>query len=282
MSKSVILVCAHKPDLCLSHEPYMPIQVGKAISAVDLGFAGDDTGDNISDKNRSFCELTAHYWAWKNLGEAEYVGLSHYRRYFDFGECVGNVRIVRTEEFFAEEHHVPDMDKVFEKCDVILSKPRVQTRNLYTEYARSHRGEDIVTVREIIGAKYPEYLATFDKVFFDNNLLVRFNMFVMRRKDFDAYSEWLFDVLFEAERQIEVPSDPVQGRIFGYISERLLLVYALHHKMRIDYKAVYMVDDRLKPKRKWSYAMHRVINNTTFALRRLIGCRSAKAPKNLK
>ena len=98
MSKSIILVCAHKPDRCLLHEPYMPIQVGKAISTVDLGFAGDDTGDNISDKNRSFCELTAHYWAWKNLGEADYVGLSHYRRYFDFGECAGNVHIVRTEE----------------------------------------------------------------------------------------------------------------------------------------------------------------------------------------
>ena len=275
MSKSVILVCAHKPDRCLSHKPYMPIQVGKAISAVDLGFAGDDTGDNISNKNRSFCELTAHYWAWKNLGETDYVGLSHYRRYFDFGECAGNVHIVRTEEFFAEERPVPDMDSLFEKCDVILSKPRVQSRNLYTEYARSHRSEDIDTVREIINQKYPDYLAAFDKVFFDNNALVRFNMFVMRRADFDAYSEWLFGVLFEAERQIEVPSDPVQGRIFGYISERLLLVYALHHKMRIAYKAVYMVDDRLKPKRKWSYAMHRVINNTIFALRRLAGSKSA-------
>ena len=266
MSKSVILVCAHKPDRCLSHEPYMPIQVGKAISAVDLGFAGDDTGDNISNKNRSFCELTAHYWAWKNLGEADYVGLSHYRRYFDFVECAGNVHIVRTEEFFAEEHPVPDMDNVFECCDVILSKPRVQSRN---------RSEDIDTVREIISQKYPDYLAAFDKVFFDNNALVRFNMFVMRRKDFDAYSEWLFGVLFEAERQIEVPSDPVQGRIFGYISERLLLVYTLHHKMRINYKAVYMVDDRLKPKRKWSYAMHCVINNTIFTLRRLVGSKSA-------
>ena len=130
-------------------------------------------------------------------------------------------------------------------------------------------------MREIISQKYPEYLEAFDKVFFDNNCLVRFNMFVMRRADFDAYSEWLFGVLFEAERQIEVPQDPVQGRIFGYISERLLLVYALHRKMRIAYKAVYMVDDRLKPKHKWSYALHRVINIATFALRRLVGSKSA-------
>lgn len=273
MSKTVILVCAHKKDRCLAHEPYLPIQVGKAISAVDLGFVGDDTGDNISHKNRSFCELTAHYWAWKNLGEADYVGLSHYRRYFDFGTEPGNVHIVRSDAFFGEEHPTPDMDTLFESSDIVLSKPRVQTRNLYTEYARSHRGEDILSVREIVAERSPEYLDAFDKVFFDNNLLVRFNMFIMRRKDFEAYSEWLFDTLFEAERRIAVPADPVQGRIFGYISERLLLVYALHHRMRIDYKAVYMVDDRLKPKTKWSYDMHRIINNTIFALRKIFDCK---------
>lgn len=282
MSKTVILVCAHKKDRCLSHEPYLPIQVGKAISTVDLGFTSDDTGDNISDKNRSFCELTAHYWAWKNLGEADYVGLSHYRRYFDFGDERGNVRIVRSEVFFAEEHPAPDMDKLFEQCDIILSKPRVQSRNIYTEYARSHRGEDILAVREIVAERSPEYLEAFDKIFFENNLLARFNMFVMRRADFEEYSEWLFNTLFEAERRIEVPADPVQGRIFGYISERLLMVYALHKGMRVNYKAVYMVDDRLKPKRKWSYDLHRVINNAHFALRRLVGCHSAKAPKGLK
>ena len=276
MSKTTILVCAHKQDRCLAHAPYLPIQVGKAISTVDLGFTGDDTGDNISAKNRSFCELTAHYWAWKNLGEADYVGLSHYRRYFDFGDEPGNVRIVRTDDFFSVEHPLPDMDKLFESCDIVLSKPRVQSRNLYTEYARSHRGEDILTVREIVAERSPEYLAAFDKVFFENNLLARFNMFVMRRKDFEEYSQWLFDILFEAERRIEVPADPVQGRIFGYISERSLMVYALHKGMRVCYKAVYMVDDHLKPKSRWSYDLHRIINNTIFALRKMLGCKNAR------
>ena len=26
----------------------------------------DNTGDNISRKNRKYCELTVQYWAWKN------------------------------------------------------------------------------------------------------------------------------------------------------------------------------------------------------------------------
>ena len=44
-----------------------PIQVGAALAGKKLpGIRHDDEGDNISDKNKSYCELTAQYWAWKN------------------------------------------------------------------------------------------------------------------------------------------------------------------------------------------------------------------------
>ena len=47
----------------------------------------DDEGENISDKNPMYCELTAQYWAWKNL-DADYYGFCHYRRYFNFSDTV--------------------------------------------------------------------------------------------------------------------------------------------------------------------------------------------------
>ena len=50
---------------------------------------GDDTGDNISDKNREYCELTGIYQAWKNydkLGNPDYIGFIHYRRLLVFNE----------------------------------------------------------------------------------------------------------------------------------------------------------------------------------------------------
>ena len=79
-----IINCCHKPDVMARQPFFTPIQVGKTNSKFDLGIQGDDTGENISRKNSSYCELTGLYWMWKNLNNAEVVGLSHYRRYFDF------------------------------------------------------------------------------------------------------------------------------------------------------------------------------------------------------
>ena len=83
--KLKILVCAHKPDSQIrNYPPYMPIQVGAALHPeMDLGFQKDNVGDNISEKNPRYCELSAIYWGWKNIKDVEYQGLAHYRRYFD-------------------------------------------------------------------------------------------------------------------------------------------------------------------------------------------------------
>ena len=83
--KITILVCAHKPDEHIrNYPPYKAIQVGAALHPeMDLGFLKDNVGDNISEKNPKYCELSAIYWGWRNLKNVEYAGLAHYRRYFD-------------------------------------------------------------------------------------------------------------------------------------------------------------------------------------------------------
>ena len=49
------------------------------------GMYQDNQGENISSKNKSYCELTTQYWAWKNM-QADYYGFCHYRRFFSFNE----------------------------------------------------------------------------------------------------------------------------------------------------------------------------------------------------
>ena len=75
-----ILVVTHKKYWMPKIEMYLPIQVG-LINKNDLGYLKDNTGDNISYKNPNYCELTAMYWAWKNI-DVDYIGICHYRRYF--------------------------------------------------------------------------------------------------------------------------------------------------------------------------------------------------------
>lgn len=101
---AMILVACHKPCEMYNKGIYTPIQVGKAISEYNLGIIGDDTGDNISQKNPSYCELTAQYWAWKNV-DCRYIGLCHYRRYFE---------TVYTNDL---------LERIFSKYDVILPRP---------------------------------------------------------------------------------------------------------------------------------------------------------------
>jgi len=76
-----IFVACHHPIFVPNHPLLIPIQVGAALTSERFpGFLYDDTGDNISSKNRSYCELTAQYWAWKNIN-VDYYGFFHYRRY---------------------------------------------------------------------------------------------------------------------------------------------------------------------------------------------------------
>jgi len=77
-----IVTAVHKPYWMPEDRVYVPLHIGRE-GKQDIGFTGDNTGDNISEKNATFCELTGLYWAWKNL-QAEYVGLVHYRRVFGF------------------------------------------------------------------------------------------------------------------------------------------------------------------------------------------------------
>lgn len=75
-----IYVMTHKKIADIPNEIYTPLHVGKE-GKESLGYIGDDTGDQISDKNDSYCELTGMYWLWKNL-DCDIIGICHYRRYF--------------------------------------------------------------------------------------------------------------------------------------------------------------------------------------------------------
>ena len=251
-----IIVACHKEYWKISDPLYLYVSVGDALRKKTIsGMISDGTGDNISGKNRSFCELTALYWAWKNLDE-DCLGLCHYRRYFA-GKRFGkkNQRILSSEQ----------AKKLIQQVPVILPKPRrywIETN--FSQYVHAHHAEDLETTRKILEEVYPDYLPSYDRIM-EKTYGHRFNMLLMRRDIFDAYCTWLFDVLFRLEGQLDISDySEKDQRVFGYVSERLLDVWL--DTNQIDYKEVPVVNLE---------SQHWLKKGTAFLLRKLHGSRSS-------
>lgn len=211
------MVAAHKQFPMPNKDGYMPVLVGATRNyKPEISYQRDDEGENISAKNPNYNELTAVYWAWKNLKDVDAIGLVHYRRLF-FDSKPYNLNNVIS---------VGKVHQLLQKYDVLLPKKRnyyIETN--YSHYIHAHHREPLDKTREIIKKSYPAYLKEFDRVM-KNRKAHMFNMFIMRREAFDSYCNFMFDVLGKLENTIDISNYSVQeARVFGYISELLMDVW---------------------------------------------------------
>lgn len=234
-----ILICAHKEVELPVHEFFLPVQAGADTHALIPGYIQDNTGDNISAKNNNFCELTCHYWAWKNLKNVDIIGLNHYRRYFDFKRKFARFSpdrlFVDVKSFLVQPYIFPDLEMLLNKNDIILSNTRNYPYCMTTQYSVYHIVDDWRILKEVIRDLSPEYIPAFEKTMESRNNSSNYNMFITRWKYFDEYSEWMFKILFEVEKRCKISAYPVQARIFGYMSERLINVFCEYRHLRIKH-----------------------------------------------
>lgn len=224
-----ILVACHKADPYIRQDDiYMPIQVGKALHPeINLGFQCDNEGDNISHKNDTYCELTALYWAWKNLKGVDYIGLCHYRRYFDFKTKTIKDKIIKGKEEYIKNSDYKII-KQHIKNNIIKPKPILFPYNLRTQYSNCHNSFDLNILNDIIKADFPYIEASFKKIF-NSNKLSPYNMFIMDWQTFVNFCEFIFSILPKLEKKVKIKDyDLYQRRIFGFLSERLLNVFLDH------------------------------------------------------
>lgn len=214
-----IIVATHKPYRMPSDSVYLPVHVG-AKNKKSIGFQRDDEGENISDKNPFFCELTGLYWAVNNL-DADYIGLVHYRRHF------GTKKRLKTEEEKIDNVlSGKEIDDLLNNADIILPKKRnYYIENLYDHYRHTMYVEPLDITGQIIAEKHPEYSAEFEKLHTRRSAHM-FNMCIMKREILEDYCNWLFDILFELEKRVDASQYlDFHKRFYGRISELLLDVY---------------------------------------------------------
>jgi hypothetical protein len=247
MNEIKILICAHKPSVFPRDDIFLPIQVGKAISNINLPIQGDNTGDNISNKNKSFCELTALYWAWKNIKiiypDIQYIGLFHYRRYLALNnKLIGNDKII-VDRLPALDNYYDRISNYLRNYQIILPRKIVYPYSLALSYMVCHYSEDYRILKEAFQKFYPEYYESFVYIFEKNNKLFPCNIFITHYSQFTRYCEWLFPFLFQFEQMINIDNyNEYQKRIIGFISERLFNIFVYHNKLKSKHKPSFLID----------------------------------------
>lgn len=195
-------------------------------------FIYDDTHENISYKNSNYCELTALYWMWKN-DHSSIVGLEHYRRFFCKKFSLLKPKIL----------DVNKIQKIMKTKDLILPKKAYLNDTVYGQYKLKHFSTDLDLCKSIIKEKYPQFLKSFDNVM-NRKWFYCYNMVVIKKELLDNYCEWLFDVLQELEKIVNINDrDEYQKRIFGFLSERLFNVWIDYLSLDYVEYPVFMPND---------------------------------------
>lgn len=224
-----IIVATHKKYQMPNDNTYLPVHVGRERKQ-DIGYQGDNTGDNISIKNPYFCELTGLYWAWKNL-DVDYIGLVHYRRYFSAKKFIPKKEADKFKAILTKQ----EIEKRLGNYDIILPKKRNYfIENVYSHYEHTMHIEPLIETGKILQEKYPEYYPEFENLK-KTTKMHAFNMFIMKKEYLDKYCTWLFDILFELEKRIDASQyDSFHARFFGRVSERLLDVWIKTNNLKYD------------------------------------------------
>ncbi len=229
-----IFVCCHQPVEVPQHPLLVPLQVGAALADTHFpGFLHDDTGDNISFKNRSYCELTGQYWAWKNV-DADYYGFFHYRRYLYPNKATK--RAYRIEENTSSKVlnklRFSSLEFLIPQYDLILPKSENMYVSVQKHYASApfHHGEDLELVKEILKDRHPDCEEAIN-AYLIGSCCYFGNIFIMKRELFQNYCNWLFSILEAFDYQADVSAYSVQERrVDGYLAERLLGIFCMYHR----------------------------------------------------
>ena len=213
-----IFVMTHCPFPCPQDPVYIPVQVGHALHD-DLGYTGDDSGDNISVKNPYYSELTGLYWSARNVHDADYMGLCHYRRFF----LSENGSLMTQQDFL----------DIFKTHDIILQKATRYPTSYQKVYEEAHNLRDLLLTGEAIQRLFPDYYPYFEEAL-ASDLVYCGNLFVTDSARYKAYTDWLFTIFDDIEDQIDPEMyDDYHKRVFGFLSEQLLSVWVKKNGLSI-------------------------------------------------
>lgn len=253
MSEIKIFV-THTPNrdtVCVDHPLLYNVIAGSDYQTepVRESMLRDNEGENISFKNKSYCELTTQYWAWKNQ-KADYYGFCHYRRFFSFNskklqeaDC-GCLIYPAMNEVVMQELCMDEqtMRSYIEQYDFLIAEgipaSAFQAKSVYQHYDNAvelHIG-DLDILLDIIREKYPE-MKSAAEAYVRGKIFYPCNMFIMKDELFQRYSAMLFDILEEFEHRSDMSRYSREGyRTPGHLGERITGIFYQYLKGQGGYR----------------------------------------------
>lgn len=242
---------SHRIDqdsVTIDNPPYIPVRCGAVYDEREgVTMLGDDTGDNISERRESFCELTVLYWAWKNI-KADYYGLCHYRRYISFANksfipknnhsgflvhpTLDNEAV---QKFRLNEKSIQELatqyDFITTPSEDVLYSFDGKHHSVYGLCQNRRRDFDMEGVNSLISIikdKFPQYSKATDE-YFAGHYAKYYNCFLIQEKLFHEMCTFIFGVLFELEKKLDTQHyNKWQTRMPGFMGENLVGIYYLH------------------------------------------------------
>ena len=252
-TKIKIFVCTFDKDVRIKNNIFVPFQVGRKNSPIKFDYLGDDTGENISYKNKYYSEQTGVYWVWKNMAEdhPEYVGFCHYRKLPYFVDS-DQTEINMSYEKYIESNRINESSivKLLSTCDIICINPFFYiNRSLEQFYREIHISEDYDLLCDSIKRVKPEYFPAFSYIMTRcPSFFFPYNTYIMEWERFCEYCSFIFPVFENMENLIDYTKHTgYQSRVFGYMAERLLTVFIAKNNLSVSTVPCAIIDEYENP-----------------------------------
>lgn len=195
------------------------IQAGAVTTEERIAKILDYTGENISTRNKQYCEMTAAYWVWKNTRH-DWKGIEHYRR-----------------------HLLVKPEMLTDDVDAILPLPYVCYPDTLSQFRR-FVSENVLNallraLKELHPKEYDSYLAILH-----GQYQYTYNLVCARRQVFDDYCTWFFRITEYMEGMADEVPEIGNTRALSYAAEVLTNLYFMSHqdvwRIRHAEKAIYV------------------------------------------
>ena len=201
----------------------------------------------------------------------DYIGLCHYRRYFDFRTkpFVKKEAVVVSEEWFRMHSKSLLLNVDTFNFDVVLPMSIPFRMNILEHHALNLNFMDMAVMEKVVLKLYPEYRKSLEYVFYHSSDVPQRNMFLMKKEYFDRYCEFLFNILFEVEKYVKLSPYAYYRRVFGFMGEMLLPLFCYHNKLKTQRRYIVYIDNNGKNKSDMFYTVKYILSNISFKLNEL-------------